>query len=76
VGILDGARDATVRQFYVEQALHHGWSRDVLMLHMERRLHLRQGAASNNIERTLSIPTSDLARQAQKMIAISSISWT
>ena len=66
VRILDGARDPAARQFYVEQALAHGWARDVLVLHMDRRLHQRQGQAITNFERTLPAPSSDLARQTLK----------
>lgn len=66
VRILDGAREPAARQFYVEQALACGWSRDVLVLHMDRRLHERQGQAATNFDRTLPSSTSDLAVQTLK----------
>ena len=66
VRILDRAGEPAARQFYVEQALAHGWSRDVLLLHLDRRLHERQGQAVTNFQRTLHSPRSDLARQTLK----------
>lgn len=66
VRILDGAREQSARQFYLDQALLHGWSRDVLTLHIDRSLHQRQGAVVTNFEKTLPPPTSDLAVQTLK----------
>ena len=66
VRILDGVREPDARRFYVEHALAHGWARDVLVLHMDRRLHERQGQAITNFERTLPSTTSALARQTLK----------
>ena len=39
---LERAREPDIRWFYVEQSLALGWSRNVLMLHMDRGLHARQ----------------------------------
>lgn len=66
VRILDGAREERARQFYADQALLHGWSRDVLALQIDRNLHERQGAAVTNFAKTLPAPTSDLAVQTLK----------
>lgn len=66
VRIMDRADDPAVRQFYIEQAIAHGWSRDALLLHMDRCLHKRQGQAVTNFQRTLQPPNSDLAHQALK----------
>lgn len=66
VRILDGTRDAAVRQFYVDQALASGWSRDVLGLQISRGLHTRQGQAVTNFLATLPAPGSDLATQTLK----------
>lgn len=62
--LLDKLDDASNRVFYARGAIEHGWSRSVLALHIERRLHLRQGEAVTNFERTLPAPHSDLARDA------------
>lgn len=62
--LLDKLGDAPSRVFYARAAIEHGWSRNVLALHVERQLHLRQGGAVTNFERTLPAPHSDLARDA------------
>ena len=66
VRILDKAKDAPTREFYVRQTLENGWSRTVLELQIESGLHLRLGAAPNNFARTLPAPDSDLAAQLLK----------
>jgi predicted nuclease of restriction endonuclease-like (RecB) superfamily len=64
--ILDKSREPSARMFYVEQAALHGWSRDVLVTHLDRRLHARQGKAVTNFGRTLPSPRQSLAAQALK----------
>jgi predicted nuclease of restriction endonuclease-like (RecB) superfamily len=64
--ILDKVREPAARTFYVEQVVEHGWSRDVLVTHIDRRLHTRQGNAVNNFARTLASPRRDLAALALK----------
>jgi len=64
--ILDRVSSPDARQFYVEQALLQGWSRDVLVLHMGRGLYERQGKAVNNFARTLPPAGSDLVTQTLK----------
>lgn len=54
------------RLWYAEQALQHGWSRNVLVHQIESGLHERQGKAITNFERTLLPPQSDLAQQLVK----------
>lgn len=64
--ILDRVSSPEARQFYVEQALQQGWSRDVLVLHIDRGLHERQGKAVNNFARTLPPLGSELVVQTLK----------
>ncbi len=64
--ILDRVSDPNARQFYVEQALQQGWSRDTLLVHVDRRLHERQGKTVNNFDKTLPPPGSDLIAQTLK----------
>jgi predicted nuclease of restriction endonuclease-like (RecB) superfamily len=54
------------RLWYAERAFEQGWSRDVLVLHIERRLHLRQGKAQNNFAQTMPPADSDMAAQVFK----------
>jgi predicted nuclease of restriction endonuclease-like (RecB) superfamily len=64
--ILDRAKTPEIRSFYAEQATIHGWSRAVLSLHLDRRLHERQGKAVTNFPSTLPHADSDLAIQTLK----------
>jgi len=66
VRLLDKASSAEERLWYVRGAIEHGWSRNILVLHIEARLFHRQGKALNNFQRTLPAPQSDLARQLLK----------
>ncbi|UQA62929.1 PDDEXK nuclease domain-containing protein [Polyangium aurulentum] len=59
-------RDADARAFYLARAVEHGWSRAMLTVQIESRLHRRQGRAITNFHRTLPAPQSDLAHQTLK----------
>ncbi len=52
--------------FYVNKAIEHGWSRNVLALQIQTSLFARQGAAITNFKDTLDLPQSDLAEQTLK----------
>ena len=64
--VLDKVKDLDARLFYLSRAAENGWSRDVLVRQIERSLHLRQGQAVTNFQRTLPAPGSDLAQQTLK----------
>ncbi len=64
--ILEKTKDPQARRWYVRQAIEHGWSRNVLALHIERGLYGHQGDAITNFEQTLPSPQSDLAQQLIK----------
>lgn len=64
--ILDRVSDPDARRFYVDQALQHGWSRDVLVMHIDRDLHERQGKATHNFATILPPEGSALAAQSLK----------
>lgn len=59
-------RDPAAREFYLARAVEHGWSRTMLTVQIESRLHRRQGRAITNFHRTLPAPQSDLAEQTLK----------
>jgi len=63
--LLDRTSSASERAFYVHEAVAHGWTRAVLKLHLDRRLHERQGQAVTNFEATLAHRT-ELATQVLK----------
>ena len=51
------------REFYLRQAITHGWSRAVLTAQIKSGLHTRQGKAISNFSKTLQVPQSDLAQE-------------
>jgi predicted nuclease of restriction endonuclease-like (RecB) superfamily len=66
IRILDMVKAPQEREWYVRQAIEHGWSRNVLVLQIESKLYGRQGKALTNFQQTLPAPQSDLARQLLK----------
>src|SRR6202012_4627599 len=52
--------------WYLEAAVEHGWSQNVLVHHISAGLHHRQGKALTNFPRTLPPEGSDLAEQVLK----------
>jgi len=64
--LTDKVKDPTARLWYARATVDHGWSRNVLVLHIESRLYERQGKATTNFDRALPRPQSDLARELLK----------
>lgn len=64
--LLDRVSDPDARQWYIRATIEHGWSRNVLALQIDRRLHKRQGKAVTNFAAVLPPPDSDLAAQVFK----------
>jgi len=64
--LLTRLSDPAVRAWYLEQAVTWGWSRAVLTLQIESKLHKRQGKALTNFSKTLPAPQRDLAQQTLK----------
>lgn len=54
------------RAWYAKAAIQHGWSRAILEVQIETRLHERQGQAVSNFSRTLPAPLSEMVQQATK----------
>lgn len=52
--------------FYARKTVENGWSRAVLLNHIDSQLHLCQGKAISNFEKLLPAPISDLAQQVLK----------
>ena len=52
--------------FYVRKTVENGWSRAVLLNHIDAELHLTQGKAISNFSCMLPSPMSDLAQQSLK----------
>jgi predicted nuclease of restriction endonuclease-like (RecB) superfamily len=64
--LLDKVKDPEARLWYARKAYEEGWSRNMLLLHIERRLHERQGKAITNFLDTLPPADSDMAAQVFK----------
>lgn len=64
--LLDKLSDRETRLWYAAKTVEHGWSRNVLALHIDRRLHETQGAALTNFDAALPAPQSDLATELVK----------
>jgi len=66
ITLLEKVKARDERLWYAKSAIESGWSRNVMVLHIESGLYHRQGKALTNFERTLPAPQSDLARQLLK----------
>jgi predicted nuclease of restriction endonuclease-like (RecB) superfamily len=66
VRLLDAVKEQEERLWYARQAIAQGWSRNVLMHHIDRQLYQRQGSAITNFETALPKAQSDLAQQLLK----------
>ena len=64
--LLTRLKDPQQRLAYARSALEHGWSRNVLNIHIETRLLERTGTAVTNFAASLPKPQSDLARESLK----------
>ena len=64
--LLTRLKDSAQRMAYAGAAIEHGWSRNVLNIHIETRLLERTGKAVTNFDLTLPQPHSDLARESLK----------
>jgi len=64
--LLTKLKDPEQRLAYAQSAIAHGWSRNVLNIHIETRLLERTGKAITNFDARLPKPQSDLARESLK----------
>ncbi len=66
LALLEKLNDRDTRLWYARAARVNGWSRDLLVLQIEREAHRRQGRAVANFSQTLPPTDSDMAAQAFK----------
>jgi predicted nuclease of restriction endonuclease-like (RecB) superfamily len=52
--------------FYVKETIQNNWSRSVLDIQLDTKLHLRQGHAITNFDKTLPSPQAELAQETLK----------
>ncbi|MCC8371762.1 MAG: PDDEXK nuclease domain-containing protein [Rickettsia endosymbiont of Pseudomimeciton antennatum] len=64
--LIDKVKDKQARIFYIYKVLEHGWSRNILVHHIETMLYQREGKAITNFSDKLPSPQSDLVHQTLK----------
>jgi predicted nuclease of restriction endonuclease-like (RecB) superfamily len=66
IRLLQRVKDPVAREWYVREAIAHGWSRSILELRIDASAHARQGKALTNFAATLAPADSDMAAQVFK----------
>ena len=66
LALLEKCKDTGVRLWYARKTIENGWSRNILAIQIETRLHERQGKAVNNFPTALPPADSDMAAQIFK----------
>ena len=66
ITLLQKCSDEKNRFWYAQKALENGWSRDVMVRHIDSELHERQGKAITNFSKNLPAPQSNMAQQVIK----------
>ena len=66
VRIMEYVKAPQEREWYIRQAIEHGWSRNVMVHQIETNLYHRKGQAITNFDLTLPAPQSELAKQTLK----------
>ena len=64
--LIDKLDTQAEREWYLQKAIEHGWSRSVLVMQIETRAHERTGRALTNFTERLPPAQSDLARETLK----------
>ena len=66
IALMEKLHSADQRLWYASEAIEAGWSRDILALQIDLKLHLRKGRAITNFAATMPPEDSDMAQQALK----------
>jgi predicted nuclease of restriction endonuclease-like (RecB) superfamily len=64
--LMEKIKDRQERAWYMSQCLKHGWSRNILDIHIKNHAYERRGKATTNFNRTLPPIHSDMAQQTLK----------
>lgn len=65
--VMDKCSEEPAKAFYyVRKTIEEGWSREVMLIHMDANLYEREGKALTNFTRTLPAETSELAQELTK----------
>ena len=66
ITLLDKVKDPQTRIFYLQKAIENRWSRNIMVLQIESKLHERQGKAINNFSASMPLYDADFATQTLK----------
>ena len=66
IRLLQMVKAPAARDFYIREAITHGWSRSILEMQIQGQLHLRAGKAVTNFALTMPPADSDMAAQLFK----------
>jgi predicted nuclease of restriction endonuclease-like (RecB) superfamily len=66
ITLLDKLEDPKLRLWYAQKTIEYGFGKDMLVIQIESKLHLRQGSALHNFEQTLPPQESDMTVQIFK----------
>jgi predicted nuclease of restriction endonuclease-like (RecB) superfamily len=66
LALLEKCKEQDIRIWYARKTVENGWSRNILAMQIESRLHERQGKAPNNFALTMPPQDSDMAVQIFK----------
>ncbi|MEQ8766851.1 MAG: PDDEXK nuclease domain-containing protein [Planctomycetota bacterium] len=66
LALLEKVKDPDQRLWYARKTVENGWSRNALVIHIERELFEAKGSGPTNFDATLPAPQSDLARETLK----------
>jgi len=66
LALLEKCKDIEVRLWYAHKTIENGWSRNILAIQIETRLHERQGKAVSNFSAVLPPADSDMVAQIFK----------
>jgi predicted nuclease of restriction endonuclease-like (RecB) superfamily len=66
LALLEKLKDEQLRLWYAHQSIENGWSRNILAIQIESRLHQRIGKTANNFDVALPPEDSDMANQIFK----------
>jgi predicted nuclease of restriction endonuclease-like (RecB) superfamily len=61
VTLITKLADPNLREWYAQEAVQQGWSRDTLTMHIKNQFHVRQGAAITNFDKRLAPAQAGLA---------------
>lgn len=65
--VMDKCSEEPAKAFYyIRKTMEEGWSREVMLIHMDANLYEREGKALTNFTRTLPAETSELAQELTK----------